>query len=190
MSLFQQYPTSSKRLGLSFGIEKAIVGNLSAIEDLTDELFRQVVADGYALIHDREVVEAYLEGLVNRVLARIAELQIQEEKANNRRNKKTFGSSYAEWLSTLDATSSCLYLADYDIAKALRWYWDEDYLLVQEAIKVKSGHESQITLTRMEASMYGFGGRYADDKGNDANTVDLDEMNADDIKSAMSGFGF
>ncbi len=125
-------------------------------------------------------------------LARIQELQQQEEKANNaRRNKKTFGSSYAEWLSTLDATASCLYLADYDIERALNWYWNEDLLLVQEAIKIKSGHESQITLTRMEASMYGFGGHYADDKGNDGSTtIDLNEMSVDDIKSAMSGFGF
>lgn len=178
-------------MGLSFGIEKEIIAKIAKVDDLTDEFFRQVVQESYVLIYPVEVVESYLDGLVSRVLSRIQELQTQEEKANNRgRARKTFGSSYAEWLSELDATSSCLYLADYDITKALHYYWEEDYLIVQEAIRIKSGHESQITLTRMEASMYGFGGKYADDKGGDGNTVDLDSMAPDDIKAMMAGMGF
>lgn len=191
MSLFQQYPSVYPRMGLSFGIEKEIISRLSAIDNLTDAMFRQVVADSYGIIHAPELVKNVLDQLVGRVLARIEDLQKKEEKANKKkRPKKTFGSSYADWLSELDATHSCLYVTDNDIDKALKLYWEEDFLLVQEAVKVKSGHESQITLTRMEASMYGFGGKYADDTGGDANTFDLDEMGADDIKSAMAGFGF
>lgn len=74
--------------------------------------------------------------------------------------------------------------------KLRHYYWVEDYLLVQEAVQAKSGHESQITLTRLEACMYGFGGKYSDDNGNDPNTVNIDDANPEDIQAFMSGFGF
>jgi hypothetical protein len=38
--------------------------------------------------------------------------------------------------------------------------------------------------------MYGFGGKYADDNGNDPNTVNIDDANPEDIQAFMSGFGF
>ncbi len=83
-----------------------------------------------------------------------------------------------------------MYVTDNNISEAIKLYWEEDYLLVQEAVKFKSGHESQITLTRLEASMYGFGGKYADDIGGSSaneNVIDLSDPGA---KSALAAFGF
>ena len=121
--------------------------------------------NSYALVYPVEVIKATAYQLVQRVIARITELQTPAEKPKSRKQSKSFGTSFAEWMGSLSATESCLYLSDYDIEKALKYYWEEDFLLVQEAVKFKSGHESQITLTRLEASMYGFGGKYADDIG-------------------------
>ena len=74
MSLFQQYPTSLKRLGLSFGIEKILIARLHETEDLTNEVFRTIVFESYAAVYPAEVVEHHLDGLVSRVLSRIEEL--------------------------------------------------------------------------------------------------------------------
>ena len=154
---------------------------------------RQIVADSYAIIHPHKLVSTLLDELVARVLARIEELHKKEEKLKPSRSpKKSFGTSYAAWLAELDATESCLYVAEGDIDKALHLYWHEDYLLVQEAVKFKSWHESQITLTRLEASMYGTGNKYADDTGGGRNekTFNLDELSPDEIQAAMANFGF
>ena len=86
-------------------------------------------------------------------------------------------------MGSLSATESCLYLSDYDIEKALKYYWEEDFLLVQEAIKVKSACDSQRSLIALEASMYGFGGKYADDAGGSSaneNVIDLSDPGAKD----------
>lgn len=74
--------------------------------------------------------------------ARIEELQKPVEPSKHRKQSKSFGTSLAEWMGNLSATESCLYLAEFDVEKALKLYWEEDYLLVQEAIKVKSAYES------------------------------------------------
>lgn len=193
MSLFQHFPTRYPRCCLSFGIERAILDKIN-VDELDQETFKQIVLEGYSLVHDEALVSELIDSLMKRVFERIDELntQEQESKTSGRKSGKTFGSSYAEWLSELDATQSCLYLADYDITKALQLYWNEDYKIVQEAIKLKSNHESQKTLAQLESCMYGFGGKYSDDSGagNDPNTVNIDDANPDDIQAFMSGFGF
>jgi Arc/MetJ family transcription regulator len=191
MSNFQKFPPSQPRIGLSFGIESAIVSALNAEDEVTAEVFEKIVFESYAIIHPKELVEQLLPHLVQRVLTRIEELKDQEEKKSSPgRRGRTFGSGYIEFISGMDSQVSCLYLANYDVDKALHYYWEEDYLLVQDAIQAKSGHESQITLTRLEASMYGFGGKYSDDAQGDTNTVHVDDMNPEDFQSAMAGFGF
>lgn len=192
MSLFQAYPSKYPRCGLSFGIEQAILQAITN-EDLTEESFRQAVHNSYALVYTEKVVTENFDGILARVLQRIDELEKKENEKQTSapRKGKTFGSSFADWLAELDPTQSCLYLADYDLQKALHYYWNEDYLLVQEAIKLKSGHESQLSLIRLESAMYGFGGGYKDDNGaGDPNTINVDDANPEDIQAFMSGFGF
>lgn len=162
------------------------------VEDLDAEKFKQIVLSSYKLVYEDELVDRLGDSLLQRVLERIEELNTDEQanKPSSSRKSKTFGSAYAEWLSGLDATQSCMYLAEYDIEIALKLYWNEDYKLVQEAIKIKSTQDSQKTLAQLEACMYGFGGKYSDDTAGDSNTINLDELDPNDVKSALSGFGF
>lgn len=188
--MFQNYPSNTPRVCLSFGIERAILSELQ--DEVTNEQFENIVLNSYALVYPVDVIKKTAYLLVQRVIARINELQTpQETTTTKRKQSKSFGTSFAEWMGSLSATESCLYLADYDIEKALKYYWEEDYLLVQEAIKVKSACDSQRSLIALEASMYGFGGKYAEDSaGSDTNTINLDDVNSTDIKTAMAGFGF
>ena len=153
--MFQKYPTKQKRIVLSFGIEKAILEQLK--DEVTHEQFEEIVLSSYGLIHDLKLVSQLKIQIMERVYARIEELQTPKEQSKAKPMKKSFGTSFAEWLANLSATESCLYLADYDIEKALKYYWEEDFLLVQEAIKAKSAQDSQKSLIALEASMYGFG---------------------------------
>ena len=182
--MFQNYPSRSPRVCLSFGIEKAILNALK--EEVTQEQFEEIVFSSYALVHTKDVIKQTAPALLSRVYERIEELNKPVETPKPKRQKKSFGTSFAEWLSNLTATESCLYLANYDIEKALKYYWEEDYLLVQEAVKVKSAQDSQNTLVSLEACMYGFGGKYADDQAGE-NVIDLADPGA---KEALAAFGF
>jgi hypothetical protein len=186
--MFQNYPPKLPRINLSFGIEKTILSQLK--EEVTAEQFTQIVLSSYALVYSDELVMELEEHLVSRVLARIEELQKPQEQTKSGRTKKSFGTAFSEWLAGLSGTESCLYLANYDIEKALHLYWQEDLLLVQDAIKAKTAQDSQNSLIQLEASMYGFGGRYSDDAKDDANTINLDDVNASDIQGMLGGFGF
>lgn len=186
--MFQNYPPKLPRINLSFGIEKSILDQLK--EEVTTEQFTQIVVSSYALVYPDKVVMELEDRLISRVLARIEELQKPQEQTKTSKIKKSFGTTFSEWLSSLSATESCLYLANYDIDKALHLYWQEDILLVQEAIKAKTAQDSQNSLVQFEASMYGFGGKYSDDASGDANTINLDDMNSSDIQSMLGGFGF
>ena len=185
--MFQDYPSKTPRVCLSFGIERAILNELK--EEVTNEQFENIVLNSYALVYPVEVIKATAYQLVQRVIARITELQTPAEKPKSRKQSKSFGTSFAEWMGSLSATESCLYLSDYDIEMALKYYWEEDFLLVQEAIKVKSACDSQRSLIALEASMYGFGGKYADDAGGSSaneNVIDLSDPGA---KQALAGDG-
>lgn len=188
--MFQNYPPKFPRISLSFGIEKAILDQLK--EEVTAQQFTQIVLSSYALVYPDDVVLKLEESLVSRVLARIEELQKPSDKPTKTgRPKKSFGASFSEWLAGLSGTESCLYLSDYDIEKALHFYWQEDLMLVQEAIKAKSTQDSQNSLIQLEASMYGFGGKYSEDSSSeDANTINLDDMDPSDIQGMLGGFGF
>lgn len=186
--MFQDYPSNTPRVCLSFGIERAILNDLQT--EVTNEQFENIVLNSYALVYPVEVIKATAYQLVQRVIARITELQTPHEKPKSKRQSKSFGTSFAEWLGGLSATESCLYLADYDIAKALKYYWEEDFLIVQEAIKVKSACASQQSLIALEASMYGFGGKYADDSGGSNANETIIDLSDPSAKEALAAFGF
>ena len=184
--MFQNYPSNRPRVCLSFGIDQAIHKNLSQYDELTQEQFEMAVLEGYALIYTQDILEEVRVNLIERVSLRIAELIENKDTKSGRKLVKTFGTSYSDWLGGLSATESCLYLADYDVEKALKYYWEEDYLLVQEAIRTKSGHEVQRAIVQLESCMYGAGNHYENDSPNDV-VMDISDPAA---KAALAEFGF
>ncbi len=189
MNIFQYYPPSKQRVNLSFGIEKALLDNLQESPPVTEDEFVKTVLRSYLLVYPDDVVNEAAQSILSRVLEHIEEIKKQEDPTKSKPifNSKSLGTSYSDWLSSLDPTSLCLYLVDYDVPKALDLYWKEDFKVVQDAAKLRGQHDSQKLLAAMEASMYGFGGKYSEDHGASAENFD---MGSEEAKEALKSFGF
>lgn len=174
MSLFQKHPPNPAIPPLSFGIEQALLDHLREQEAVNETTLVDAITAAYSLAYSDDAIKRYIQQLIDSVLSRIEELQkgdSQQPPAPNQYGK-TLGTQYSDWLSDLDPSGICLYLAGYDVNKAYEFYWHTDNRLVQEAVKLKGQHDSHQVLAQMEACMYGFGGRYAEDSGT-ANHFDL-----------------
>lgn len=188
MDNFQYYPPGTPRVNFSFGIQKALLDALANHEELTDDQFIQIVINAYTTVYPEKTVQQCLNGLLERVTKYLTTLNKTDADTPKSKPKKTLGTSYADWMSGLNSQAVCLFLADYDIPKALAYYWEEDYLLVQDAIAIKGQQISQNLLANMEGCMYGFGGSYSGDGGSsNANVIDL---RTTDGKEALAQFGF
>jgi len=186
--MFQQNPPRRSTLALSFGIEKAIIEDLSVSDHITDADLSKAVSSAFKLVHSDELVDKSLDKLLTVVLERIAALQPDPSATGpSMRQAKSLGTKYAEWLAELDATELCLYLTDYDIKKARHIYWFTDIPDVQGAVRLKSQHDSQLALIQMEAALYGGGGKYQDD---DAGSSNYHDMNSAEGSAALKAFGF
>ncbi len=189
MEAFQNYPPQQQPLGLSYGIEADILSSLSEITTPTDRDFVEAVESAYCLVYPKKLVKARIKELVKAVSDRVVSIQKKgsQESTPTTPAAKSFGTSFADWLSELPPSEACLYLADNDLDKALKLYWKEDISLVQVMLQAKSAHDHQKILVQMEACMYGFGGKYSDDQGTEGNTVDI---NSSEGQQALKDFGF
>ena len=90
--------------------------------------------------------------------------EIEENSKEDSPQGKTFGTAYMDYLSELPIDGALLKMVHYDIDAAEKLYCDIDrddaVSLVRDYIRGKS----QDNLVSMEASMYGMGGSYAEDK--------------------------
>lgn len=167
MSIFQNYPIVNKQFPISLGIERYIINSIQqAVEnEETGAPIYQIVNEAFCQVYTADKVSAQLPELVKLVISHIESLNSQEGVTRKQHYTQSLGTQYAQWLSSLDSSQACLFLADYDIEKAKQWYWLAPTELVSTALKVKSEQLSQQVLANMEASMYGFGGKYSDDGG-------------------------
>lgn len=187
MSLFQNYPPVRSRINLSFGIEKALLQALSENSLESEDAYLEIISSSYSLVYPEKIIHEAMPFLVKRVTERLQELKADQEKPKHPNiETKSLGTAYSKWLTGLDGTALCLYLTNYHIPDALELYWKEDILVVQEAIKTKGQQDSQTILARMEASMYGFGGKYSDDDAGAETFV----MGSEEAQEALKSIGF
>ena len=189
MLILQKYPPRNKLLPLSFGIERAILDNLEALETITDDDIGNATKVAFQMVYPSFDVNQQLPQLVESVIERINALNQEEPpKKSYGTPSKTLGTAYAEWVAMLDAERLCLYLAGWDPTKALQYYWEVESITLQEAIKLKAQHDSQLSLLQMEASLYGFGGKYKDD--NSGEKANVHDLSTDEGIAALKSFGF
>jgi hypothetical protein len=186
-TLFQQHPPKSATLPLSFGIEQALLDRLREQEAINEASLVEAILAAYLLVYPDALIKQHMQQLIDQVLARLEALQKDDKpSAPLKQYGKTIGTNYSDWLSQLDSTGICLYLADYDIVKACDTYWRTDLRLVKEAVKLKGQQDSHKVLAHMEACMYGFGGRYSEDDGNAKNF----DLNSSEGLDALRSVGF
>lgn len=127
------------------------------------------------------VSESDIERIATRLLT---EKDKEEKKGEPPAKQKTFGTALLDWLADLKAKSVCYFLADFEPAKARALYFEQDMLLVLEALKLKSEYTMQLANVGYEGSLYGFGGKYEDDKGSSGPTHEFD-LTGDDSGVAL-----
>lgn len=104
---------------------------------------------------------------INYFVSRLGKLkeEIEGNSAEESTHGKTFGSAYMDYISDLPIDGALLKMVHYDIDAAEKLYCDIDrddaVQLVKDYIKGKA----EENLVKMEASMYGMGGSYEEDKG-------------------------
>jgi len=189
MSLFHNFPPKDDHLYLSLGIERCIFEALSDV-DITQDAFAHIVEDSFCLVYARTRVRENLHELTERVLIKIAEMreaaEDAEAKPNNIRIGRSMGTAFAEWLASLDSERSCLYLADFNVALAHEYYWCHDASSIKEAVIMKGEHASKTIQTRMEAVLYGMGGKYNGDDGDAAHH----DITTPEGREALKACGF
>ena len=123
-------------------------------------------------------------------LERVQTLQAQFEKPTpSGTPKKSFGTAYSEYLTSLPIDSLVLRMVGYNEAAA-RWVYcvldrDDANRLLDEYV---SG-QMQDGLLNMEGAMYGFGNSYQQDKQSSPN-VRVHDVNSEEGLAALQRLGF
>jgi hypothetical protein len=111
------------------------------------------------------------------------------EKASGLPPKKTFGSSFSNHISSLDTTQLLGMMTHYDLPSMRVLYCATDYEDVRLMLKNYVAHLVQLNLIAYESVLYGMGGNYKGDGGQNENTKVFD-VSTKEGKAAMSQFGF
>lgn len=129
------------------------------------ELIRTLYAEQYQKLLDDE----QLEEICGRIIEHGERLAKATEEAKPARvspaQGQLRGQYMADHLSKMDATSTCLWLANFDAREAQRLYMDEDYELVETMAQVRRLHEQEASRLEFENALFGFGGSYGKGKG-------------------------
>ncbi len=110
-----------------------------------------------------------IEYLISRITTVGKELADNKKESGEGEGKgakgKSFGTSYMEYLHNLSVDSAILKMVNYDIGAATALYCDIDRDDTMELIAEYFSGAAEENLVKMEASMYGSGNTYKDDKG-------------------------
>ena len=117
--------------------------------------------------------------------------EISENSSDEKTRGKTFGSAYMDYISSLPVDGALLKMVNYDIDSAEKLYCTIDRDDVVQLVKDYIKGKAEENLVRMEASMYGFGGHYeeekVDKKGGGGKGVDI---STEEGVAALKSLGF
>ena len=194
----EDVPSQLPRLALSYGLEALIV---SAAGQSEGQLTAQTLALCALRLYPEKVVKEHLDDLSARFAQRVERLATAADSRPQGTSPgpggspgRTLGSSLREWTHTLDQSAICLYLAGFDPERAHYLYWWVEADLLEVALEAKLGFESAQHINRYEAALYGFGGKYSSDEGQqEAGPVEEHDLTTEagqQALGAMMGFKF
>ena len=91
--------------------------------------------------------------------------EIEENSSEASNHGKSFGTAYMDYISDLPIDGALLKMVHYDIDAAEKLYCDIDRDDVVSLVKGYIKGKAEENLVNLEATMYGMGGSYEDDKG-------------------------
>lgn len=116
--------------------------------------------------------------------------EVNPESKPPAKPRKSFGTSYDQYLQRLTLDSTILRMVNYDVDSAKRIYCEMDR---DDAMKLVGDYVTGLMeegLLQLEASMYGFGGKYKDDKGGRNGPSKTHDLTTDEGKAALKRLGF
>ena len=125
---------------------------------------------------DLAAVCSRIEEHGNKVRARAEEASRKPKGQPQSKRKGNFSDYYNDFMSTLDMTDTCLWLAEMDVDKARRLYFEEDYQVVEKMADFKRGHEREQHRLLFEGALFGFGGKYGGSGGRNEGDVTVHDL--------------
>lgn len=175
---------------LSFGLERKI-----AESSQQGSVTPTTLASCALQIWPEERVKEGLADLCERFSRRVKDLSDKAPEpgkttATQAPPARSLGAALRDWAQNLTASDICLYLADHDPVKAHTLYWRTEATLVEAALKARLGLENARHNARFEATLYGFGGKYADDSPSAPDLSGAIPLDSKEGMEALKAFGF
>ena len=102
-----------------------------------------------------------------------------------------FGMSYSKWVGSQSPERLCLWLSDFDPARAHALYCDTDIDMLAAMIDVKTEHEWQLLRTQFEGGVVAAGGKLEGQADVTVHEVDMsDTTSVESMIQAMQKMGF
>jgi hypothetical protein len=156
---------SRKPLPLSLGVQERILEGMKAKgEDVGELDLLQIVRDAYCVPYGEEEVVLHLFTLLGDVKEWLLSLSASPSSPQQG-GKKGFGDLFWKWAGSLTVEQRCLFLADFDIAKAEDLYWRTPADQVGWAITSKVEQVWTMAFTRFEAAVLAAGGEFKQEGG-------------------------
>lgn len=145
---------------------------------------QDTVAEAYLQTFGKAPSEEEVLVILDRL---IKEANGKPEPSHRGASKRSFGTTFSQFLSSMDGERLCFLLADHDPVKAKELYCTVDMALVSAAAREKVGYLAELTGVWYEAVLFGMGGHYKGSGPND-NTYDISE-NPGGAKQRLSKLG-
>jgi hypothetical protein len=133
------------------------------------------------------------EALAERLVALVEKAKINAERAKPkgpRQQGSGFGAEYSKFIGALTTDELCLWLADYDVAKARILFCDTDIDDLSVMVDLKTRHEWQVIRTNFESCIIGFGGKLQGQSDATVHEVDMNDTGSvEDMFTAMRKLG-
>lgn len=95
-----------------------------------------------------------------------------KEDGDKKPTKKSFATSFADWVTSLQPEDLCLVISGFDYKRARQLYSEVDYKDVTRLSSVWMDKEWEYIKVGYESVVYGFGGGY-DDNASNASVIDV-----------------
>ena len=115
-----------------------------------------------------------------------AEQQIApSESISTHTTSRTLGTSFNKLVSSMDTSRLLLWACNWDYQKAKYLYTQVDKTIAKQVVDDFLKVTQETNTYTFEATLYGFGGSYTEDSGNDPDDIDLTQLDASSIMSAL-----
>jgi len=189
-SKFYRSRAEPKPTNISYLLLEALQATISGTTE--DSLTGEILEKARALVNLPVLTDKKMIALAEDLSSVYSEAStLQTNQANSQTSDRpTLGSDMAAWLRGLTPTHTCYLLSGFDPERAEHLYCEVDHRTVIEMFEVYVTEKAKMVQTSYEATMYGFGGSYKDDKrSSSSNVIDLTETNKEGL-DLLGSLGF